>query len=166
MSPARCTFTKCDSFQQQSLCRGFSLLEVLVALVVLSLGLLGIAGLQLTSVRYGYSANLLYQAALQANDMADRMRANMVGVNAGAYNNISGVGADPGCISVSCSPAQMAATDAYQWNTLNATQLPSGAGTVTGAGANSVFTITLTWNEPGPGNMGIIARTFSTSFQP
>lgn len=166
MSPIRRTPTKCDGFKQQSGCRGFSLLEVLVALVVLSLGLLGIAGLQLTSVRYGYSANLLYQAALQANDMADRMRANMVGVAAGAYNNISGAGADPGCISVSCTPAQMAATDAYQWNTLNATQLPGGQGTVTGAGANTVFTITMTWNEPGPGDTGVIARTFTTSFQP
>ena len=48
---------------------GVSLIEVLVAIVILSIGLLGIAGLQLTSFRFIHNANLTYQAALQANDM-------------------------------------------------------------------------------------------------
>lgn len=127
--------------------RGFSLLEVLITLVVLSVGLLGIAGLQITSLRYAHNANLRYQAALQANDMADRMRANQLGVESGAYNNISGMSSDPGCISSGCSASEMAQGDEYEWNTANSVLLPSGQGTVVGNGANSVFTITVTWTE-------------------
>ena len=124
---------------------GLSLIEVLVTLVLLAVGLLGIAGLQLTGVRFTHNANLRYQAMLQALDMADRMRANLAGVNAGNYDSISGTGSDPGCISTGCSTSQMAQTDAYQWNTTNARVLPSGTGTVTSN--NGLYTITVRWNE-------------------
>ena len=125
--------------------RGVSLIEVLVAVVVLSIGLLGIAGLQIAGIRYTYDANLRYQAAMQASDMTDRIRANRQGMIAGNYNGISGPGSDPGCISTSCSVAQMAQTDQFQWNASNAALLPGGAGTVVGDGTN--FTVTITWNE-------------------
>lgn len=144
----------------QDTARGFSLLEVLIALVVLSIGLLGVAGLQIGGLRYVHNANLRYQASLQANDMIDRMRANRAGVAAGAYNNISGTPLDPGCISTGCSPATMAVTDAFQWNTDNAALLPGGAGTVVGNGINNVFTITITWNERGGQGEASQARTF------
>jgi len=141
-------------------------MEVLVALIILSIGLLGTAGMQLAGLRYGYSANLVYVATLQANDMADRIRANPVALAAGNYNSIAGTGSDPGCISTACTPAQMAATDAYQWNTNNALVLPAGVGTVTGGGAGSTFTITVSWTEVGPGDIGNIAQSYTLSFQP
>ncbi len=145
---------------------GFSLLEVLIAVVVLSIGLLGIAGLQLTGMRFAHNSNLRYLAALQATDMADRMRANRAGIIAGNYNNISGIGSDPNCIETGCSPAQMAATDAFQWNTVNGGSLPTGVGTVVGAGLNSVFTITVSWTEMGPGGVAAQAQNFTLNFQP
>lgn len=145
---------------------GFSLLEVLIAVVVLSIGLLGIAGLQLTGLRFAHNANLRYLAALQANDMADRMRANRSGVISGAYNNISGTGSNPNCVDTGCSPGQMAATDAFQWNTANSNLLPNGSGTVVGAGINSVFTITVNWAEMGPNNVPVAAQNFVLTFQP
>ncbi len=145
---------------------GFTLLEVLITVVVLSIGLLGIAGLQLVGLRFANNANLRYQAVLQANDMADRMRANQQGVSAGSYNNISGTGSDPGCITSGCSPAQMAATDAFQWNTANAQVLPAGTGTVTGNGANSVFTVTINWTEMGPTGVGSGTHSYVMSFRP
>jgi type IV pilus assembly protein PilV len=150
--------------QQQS--RGFSLMEVLVALIILSIGLLGTAAMQLAGLRYGYSANLVYVATLQANDMADRIRANPRGLAAGHYNRIVGTGSDPGCINSTCTPAQMAATDAFQWNSNNALVLPSGIGTVSGSGAGSTFTITVAWTEVGPGNSGNIAQGYTLRFQP
>ena len=55
---------------------GFNLLEVLVTLVILSLGILGAAGLQRAALQNGHSALLCTQAALYTYDMADRMRAN------------------------------------------------------------------------------------------
>ncbi len=76
---------------------GFSLLEVLIALLVLSIGLLGLAGLQGTGLRYNHSAYLRSQATFQTYDMADRMRANLRGVQQGDYNNVSGIPTDPGC---------------------------------------------------------------------
>lgn len=141
---------------------GVSLIEVLVAIVILSIGLLGIAGLQLTSFRFIHNANLTYQAALQANDMADRIRANAVGRDNGNYNNITGIGADPGCIASSCSPGQLAATDAFEWNTANSRLLPSGSGTVTGLAGQ--FTITVLWTEISP--IGSLNRNYVLVVQP
>lgn len=65
--------------------RGASLIEVLVAVVVLSLGLLGLAGLQMTSLRSNHSAYLRSQATLLAYDLTDRMRADCSGMGAGRY---------------------------------------------------------------------------------
>lgn len=128
--------------------RGFSLLEVLVTVVVLSVGLLGIAALQLKSLRFTYDSNLFYLASQQANDMADRMRANRQGVIAGAYNNLSTVGVtNPGCVSTGCSTAQMAQVDAFEWGTSLKSLLPSGTGTVKGSGINSPYTIAVQWQQ-------------------
>jgi type IV pilus assembly protein PilV len=136
---------------------GFALVEVLVAVVVLSVGLLGLAGLQVTGQRNNHSAYLRSQAVFLAYDMVDRMRANMKGVTAGNYNNISGIPLNPGCITSGCSPAQMAQYDAYQWNTQMAQQLPSGQGTVTVAG--SLYTITVKWDDEHSGSAGTVCNT-------
>ena len=58
-------------YKQQT---GFTLMEILVAIVVLSIGLLGIAGLQMQGTRHVHDAQLHTLAAIQAEDMADRMR--------------------------------------------------------------------------------------------
>lgn len=137
------------------------MIDVLVAMVVLSIGLLGLAGLQATGLRYNHGAYLSTQATLQAYDMADRMRANMSGVDNGDYDSISGIGT----LSVNCavsncsSPAEMAKYDAYQWNLDNQNLLPSGKGTVAKNG--NLYTITVTWDDSGQGPM-----KFATTFQP
>ena len=145
---------------------GFSLLEVLITIAVLSISLLGIAGLQLAGMRYAHQANLRYLASLQANDMAERMSANRAGVSAGAYNNISGKGSNPGCGSSNCTPTQMAQLDAFEWNDENARLLPSGTGRVSGAGANSVFTITVSWTELGVAGTAPSSHSFVVNTQP
>ncbi len=155
---------KFTTMSKLKLQKGFSLLEVLVAVVVLAIGLLGLAGLQISGIRYLAAANMDYQAMLQAIDMAERMRANPVGVTSGAYSNISGIGSDPGCISTSCSPSGMAQTDAYQWNTLNSQLLPSGAGTVTANG--NLYQITITWQAAMSFGSAAQQQTFTLSFSP
>ena len=72
--------------QGSRVARGFSLIEALVSLVVLSVGLLGVAGLQLTSLRSNQGAALRSQATFLAYDIVDRMRANSGAALAGAYN--------------------------------------------------------------------------------
>ena len=96
---------------------GFTLLEVLISVVILAVGLLGIAALQLNMIRSNHSAQLRAIAVAQANSMIDRMRANYPGVKAGAYNNISGIPAEPTCSA--CTISEIAQRDAYQWNTTN-----------------------------------------------
>jgi type IV pilus assembly protein PilV len=123
---------------------GFTLLEVLVAIVVLSLGLLGLAGLQAATLRNNQIAYYRAIAVQQTYDMADRIRANQ----GGAATYALGVGADhnTGCTAASCNAAEMAEVDILQWNNNNARMLPAGNGTVVAAAGGS-FTITINWNE-------------------
>lgn len=121
---------------------GFTLLEVLVAIVVLSLGLLGLAGLQAATLRNNQIAYYRAIAIQQTYDMADRIRANQAGLATYALS----AGVDNGCIGSSCDAAEMAETDIFQWNNNNARMLPAGGGTVAGVAGGS-FDITVTWNE-------------------
>jgi len=161
--------------------RGFTLLEILVAIVVLSIGLLGLAGLQVVSLNNNQTAYYRSVATQQAYDMADRMRANLAGIAAGNYDNLTAtLPADPGCIasgSVGCTTlANVALTDQFQWLTQNAAVLPSGAGTVrcavgpsancatNTATSNRVFDITVSWLEKTP--TGNATQSFVTRFAP
>lgn len=126
---------------------GFTLLEVLVAIVVLSLGLLGLAGLQAATLRNNQIAYYRAIAIQQTYDMADRIRANQVGVAAGSYNALDAtIPADPDCVANTCTAAQMAVADHSQWNNNNARMLPAGSGTVASVAGGS-FDITVNWNE-------------------
>ena len=65
---------------------GFTLLEVMVAVFVLSVGLLGLAHLQITALKTNQSADLRTQASMYASDILNRMRANRIASQTGAYN--------------------------------------------------------------------------------
>lgn len=153
---------------------GFTLIEVLVAMVVLSIGLLGVAGMQLSGLRANHSSALRSQATYLAYDMADRMRANVQGINGGNYNNLSGDPGDPGCVSSGCTPASMAQADLHEWNVANAANLPSGAGAVcldstpddgTPAsiacdGLGAAYAIKVWWNDDKSGTPKLFAMSF------
>ena len=134
--------------------KGFTLLEVLIAIVVLSVGLLGLAGLQATGLRNNHQATLLTSATLQAYDMADRMRANKAAIDSYLFTASPTA---PTCTT--CTAAQIAALDGSQWYTANSILLPSGSGSVTKPAGSNVYTITVTWTDTKP-------QSFSTSFQP
>jgi type IV pilus assembly protein PilV len=154
--------------------RGFTLLEILVAIVVLSIGLLGLAGLQVVSLNNNQIAYYRAIASQQAYDMADRIRANLVGVRAGNYNNLAAglPGTNPDCLSANCTAANMTISDHRQWNTLNASLLPAGNGTVAcapGAGCSAatgrwIFDITVSWTEKNAA--GNVTQSFVTRFTP
>lgn len=116
---------------------GFTLLEILITLIILSVGLLGLAGLQTMSLRNNHSAYLGSQAAIQSYDIADRMRANSVEANATPTSAYAKSGAAIAGIQVAdcdkvagCSAANMALHDLYEWNLANKSMLPQGVGIV------------------------------------
>lgn len=113
---------------------GLSLVEVLVAVVLLSVGLLGLAGLQASGMRVGRSSIHRSEAAQLAQDMIERMRANVA--HAGAYSLALGDAA-PACSSV-------AACDLHDWQ-LRLRSLPAGTGAVTVDGQRA--TVTVQWDD-------------------
>lgn len=134
---------------------GFTMVEVLVALVVLAIGLLGIAALYMDSLRAGRSAIYRTQAVNFGADIADRIRANRLGL--GGYATLFGdvVVFDPACETIAgCAPAAMAATDLSRWKDAIAALLPEGQGQVevtlpAVAGDPALYVITIRWTELG-----------------
>ncbi len=128
--------------------RGFSLLETLVALVVMSIGMLGIAALYVESLRAGKTAIYRTQAVTLAADMADRIRSNST-----AQVAYAGAAANNNCVAlaINCTPAQMAAHDLLLWQQDVTNMVPAGVGNVqfNGATVPSTYTITVTWTEIG-----------------
>jgi type IV pilus assembly protein PilV len=139
---------------------GFTLLEVLVAIVVVSLGLLGLAGLQAATLRNNQIAYYRAIAIQQTYDMADRIRANQVGANTGKYDSPT---ATHHACAPCANPQEMAEEDFFQWNNNNARMLPAGAGTVAAAGGGA-FDITVSWNENT--EAGSTAQQFVTRVAP
>lgn len=143
--------------------RGFSIVEALVALVVLSVGMLGIAALYVESLRAGRSAIYRTQAVNLASDLADRIRANRSAGNAYARaDNVEPAPAD--CAptattpSIVCTPTELAQDDLARWLQSIRLQLP-GDGTdalpngivevLPAAAPTRQYQIQISWAEPG-----------------
>jgi type IV pilus assembly protein PilV len=124
---------------------GFTLREILITVLILSIGLLGLAGLQVSSMKSNHSSYLRTQATLMAYDMIDRMRANPTAVTAGDYLATATytvtTSSDPYTVDVpartatcltttGCTTTEMADTDVNQWRVDLATQLPGGVGVI------------------------------------
>ncbi|MDX1454746.1 MAG: type IV pilus modification protein PilV [Gammaproteobacteria bacterium] len=142
-----------------------SLLEVLIALFVFSVGMLGIAALSLASFQATSNSLWSARATLLVDDMADRIRANPVGRNSYATADAAS-GTNQGCqqtgggIPVACTPLQMADDDLFRWNQAlndpttglpdaNGAALPDVVGSITVDPATrpETVTITVTWND-------------------
>ncbi len=119
---------------------GAGLIEVMVALVVLAIGLLGIAGLQLVSLQNNHSAALRSQAVTLGYDALDRMRANRDAANLGDYTTDFPDAAPAG--------TAVAEQDLQEWKLMLAA-LPSGAGAISSAvvGGRVLFTVTVQWDD-------------------
>ena len=134
---------------------GFSLVEVLIALIIMSVGMLGIAGLYVQSLQAGRTSMFRHQAVALAGDVADRIRANPTA----GISYTDPAGADNGCVATGadCDAAGMALHDVFLWKQQAGNSLPGSA--ATGGGDVAVqfddtvipplYTITVSWQEPG-----------------
>ncbi len=147
--------------------QGLTLIEVMIALAVFSFGLLALAALMASGLKYNTSALHRSYATSQAYDMADRMRANHLGLD----HYLIDPSDRPNCVSFvsecesTCDSEAMALYDARQWNNYNACLLPQGSGTVSLESSNpDIYTITISWNDDRDPDTA--ADSFIVEFQP
>ncbi|MEZ5500456.1 MAG: type IV pilus modification protein PilV [Steroidobacteraceae bacterium] len=144
--------------------RGITMVEAMVALLVLSFGMLGVAGLYVETLQANRTAVYRTQAVYLINDMADRIRANRRGRGAYAVAAGTPVVAGVNCVvAANCSEVQLADSDIAIWQARVAELLPRDAGGANAttqiqfaAGANlnsaDTYRLSVSWTEPGEPN--------------
>lgn len=115
--------------------RGASLIEVLVSILIVSVGVISMAGMMFKSTQVAKASESRAIAALLAADIADRIKANAVAARAGgfdvtaAFNTAVATQAASACTDAApCTNAAMAADELGQWRSLVKNSLPEGAG--------------------------------------
>ncbi len=151
---------------------GFTLIEVLVSVLVLAIGLVGVAALQGVSLQNTQSAFMRSQATALAYDLADRMRANVESARAGLYDPETATVVSTCNSTTGCTAQDMAKNDLAEWNAAIATYLPMGQGFVCvdstpndGASADSPgcdasgtqLTIKIWWDDDRDGTIDLTA---------
>jgi type IV pilus assembly protein PilV len=171
--------------------RGISLIEVLVATLIFSIGLIGLAGLMVMATRSNHAAYLRTQVIFLANNMANRMSANPMGVWGGKYNGSAyPVAVTPvDCSTTACNAATLAAHDQQLWSSQLRVFLPNPHATITCGNLSSAgydptqqinfrppyggnCNMTIRWSERSTGdlanqsNAAAQLSTFTWEFQP
>lgn len=147
---------------------GFSLLEVLFAMLIFSFGILGLAGMQSLIIKNNMIAEHRSQASLIAYDLIDRMRANRSSLinYQSTFNNPPFTPSQAVCLStLGCTPFQMTQNDIFEWNQIIINSLPRGVGRVTLNAATATYTITINWDVNQDGSTDNFDNIFTTSFQ-
>jgi type IV pilus assembly protein PilV len=128
--------------------RGFTMLEILITLFMLTLWMLASAGVQSASLQFNKAAQFRTQAVYFATDIAERMQANKAGATAGNYAwSGSSTDTPPSCTSSTCSPDQLAAFDLGEWDARVKAALPSAQTNVQplAIGNPVTYTIVISW---------------------
>lgn len=129
--------------------RGITLIESLVALVVLALGVLGLIGFQLQTLRDTKDSVGRSRAIVSVQDIAERMRINP---NATAANYTANFGAvavpNPNCTAAACNVTELATFDIWRWKTNVAAALPGGQAAIAPSATDArQFAVMVGWLE-------------------
>ncbi len=148
--------------------QGFTLIEILVAVLILSLGILGLAGMESLALKSNLSAYHRSQATILAYDLADKMRGNPAGLApTNRYVPSFPAGVSHACVSYSvaasaCTPQEIAEQDVYEWVAKITDLLPGGVGSLTVA--SGIHDITIRWDENRSGSLDNKDPSFIFSF--
>ncbi len=151
--------------------QGFTLVEILVAVLILSLGVVGLIGMESLALKSNLSAYHRSQATLLAYELADKMRSNPAGVAGNEYIAAFPNGASHAvaCVSYSgavsgsgCSPQQLAERDIYEWTSSITGILPGGVGALTASAG--IQTIAIRWDDNRDGVVDPVNESFVFSF--
>jgi type IV pilus assembly protein PilV len=130
--------------------RGFTLIEVLVSMLILAVGLLGMAALMMTGLQANQGAALRSTATILSYDIADRIRSNVDTVATRAYASAVSNPADaalPACHAdvLGCGPADRVQEDLFQWNN-SLLAIPGATGFISRINDNN-YCIAIFWTE-------------------
>lgn len=134
--------------------RGFTLIETLIALIVLAVGLLGMASLTIHSMQSNQGAYMRSQASVLAYDIAERLRSNHAGAT-GTTVYTQETAAAPFCGNDGCTPTQQAQLDVSQWRAALQETMPGATASITRAtsGAVTQYQVTISWTDAGESNI-------------
>ncbi|MGH1542793.1 MAG: type IV pilus modification protein PilV [Arenicella sp.] len=156
------------AFKNQS---GFTLIEVLITVFVLGVGLLGIAGLQATSLKLSHDSHLRSQASILAYDIIDKMRVNPNPVTpySGSFTGLNN--ASTACLNNvnTCNAEQLRNFDLQNWQNRLNNAFPGARATIVinnNVAGQRVATVSIIWvdtdNEGGNDNQINAANAFRT----
>lgn len=135
---------------------GFTLIEVLISLIILAIGISGIAAMQVSTYRHLHTSNNLSKATSLASEIAERMLANDPN-SLSDYVHDSAPTSPPDCVEADCNFAAIAKYDQGQWQARLAAggggSLPSGSGEIENSGGG-VYVITVRWDDDLSGSTG------------
>lgn len=136
--------------------RGVSLLEVLISILLSAIGLLALAGANVSAMRYSKMSQYRGTATVLAKDIAERMRANKLGLASYAYSTswagqATAVAVDTSCETADCDAANLAAYDLATWRKVVQNQLPHGSVFVAIQG-NVGADVWIAWQDPAVAN--------------
>lgn len=141
------------SYPPRRLHQGFTMLEMLIAVLILSVGLLGIAALQTRGQQLNNAAYVRTQANLLAYEITEKIRANATYArnSAGGGYKLAGKPGTPDvlCHQTICTPAQLAAYDLWLWYQQLERALPDGKAVITAeavdGGLHTQYSVQITW---------------------
>jgi type IV pilus assembly protein PilV len=138
---------------------GLGLIEILVTVLVLGIGILGVASTQVVSLQMNSQSQSRSQAVLLAEDILDRIRANPGSPAAYALAAGNAQGADNGACDTSFVPANatVAANDLAAWENSLACLLPAAERTVAVNG--NTVTVTIDWDQDDQAMNPVVVRT-------
>lgn len=157
-------FIKTDNTPRRQ--RGDTMIEVLVTIIILAIGVLGAAALQVTTLKNLSSSHSASVAAILAEDFSERMRANPAVALAGTYEHSSAPDVSEtniDCAVADCSEADLAKYDIETWWRQLTAVLPSGKGEVTRTPGTDTFVVTVRWDEDRSGSTGVLCPAQSTN---